>query len=326
MLRSRCAAVLLAAAVMGATGQRIMADDFWVTAARGLQYLGWVPASQTVPYGAGDLGVFRNAIGDGWTAFTTRRLTDWEIYGGVAGFEFSPVNNQAVSLDTVLEVRKSLIPTARLRVATDATGTGQAAPLAYNFWVNTGLQDVRLEGTGSLEIQADINALGFYDVDAFISNRGILEFDGFIYADESTADFDVGPISLSGNIYADALAAITAPFFSSTSTANPLAVFSGRAKLQDQIKRRDELVARLDAGQPLTDDEMSEILTTSLLETVFGGGGSDLLEMTRQALKSAAKGKSSAISATTPSVIPEPASLSGWLVLAGAAGLRRRRR
>ena len=325
MLRSQCAAVLLAATVMGTASQRVMADDFWVTAAHGLQYLGWVPASQTVPYGAGDLGVFRNTIGDGWTAFTTRRLTDWEIYGGAAGFEFSPINSN-VSLDTSLQVRKSPIPTARLRVATDVTGTDQAAPLAYNFWINTGLQDVRLEGTGSLEIQADINALGFYDIDAFISNRGTLEFDGFIYTDESTADFDVGPISLSGNIYADALAAVTAPFFSSTSTANPLAVFSGRAKLQDQIKRRDELVARLDAGQPLTDDEMSEILTTSLLETVFGGAGSDLLDMTRQALKSAAKGQSDGISAATPGVVPEPASLGGWLVLTGAAGLRRRRR
>ncbi len=310
-------AALVCTAVVVCLARPVSADDFWVNAARALQFAGWNTSD------SGAIGVTDHLFGDGYTVWSTRQLTGWELFGGVAGFEFEPINN-AVSLNTELSVRKWLIPTARLRIGTDVTGTETTAPLAYNLWVNTGIQDVQITGQGSLEAQIDINVLGFYDVDAFISNRGSFEIDGLLYADDGTLDYDLGPVSLSGNVYIDALAALTTPLFSAVGVSNPLAVFSGRAKLKNQIEERDAMVARLEAGEVLSDEQMREIIRVSVLEDIFAGGGSQLLESAVDDLASA--NVESVEPAFDPlAQVPEPTSAAAWLLLVGAA-LRRRRK
>lgn len=304
--------------VMGVCIETAHAGDFWRTAARGLQFAGWVPNT-------GDVGVYNTLVGDGWNLETTRDLNEWEIYGGAFGFELSTGSGGVpVSFDTMLQLRRSPIPTVRLRVATDQTGTDSATPVAYDFWVNTGFQDVEIVGEGSLEAQIDINAFGFYDIDAFVSNRGTFTIDGIAYADSGTLDYDMGPVSLSGNVFIDILAAVTAPLFEATNTANPLAVFSGRAKLQNQIKERDLLIARLEAGEVLTDEEMNEIITTSMLASVFGGEGSEMLDRVSESVQGASVSSGDEPMMTQTALMPEPISIGLWLVLS-AAVLRRRR-
>jgi MYXO-CTERM domain-containing protein len=302
-----------------------MADDFWRSVARGLQFAGWRP-------GTGDIGVSRHVAGDGWSVQTVRLLDGFEVFGGVAGFEFNSAVNPLTgarvspSLTTELSIRTAAIPTARLRVATDQTGTDTPVPVEYNFWVFTGAQDVSIEGQASIEAEVLVNALGFYEIDAFVSNRGEFEIDGLLYSDAGTLDFDLGPISLSGNIFADAVAAVTAPLFLPNDTSNPMAVFSGRAKLQDQMKRRDELVARIEAGEVLSDEEMNEIITTSMLESVLGGSGSDLVAMATEALQSSTGALDEGAAYDLMAPVPEPVSAAWWLLLAVVAGGYRRRR
>ncbi len=311
------AVLLTAGGVTGLVAEQAAADGFWVTAARGLQFAGWAPPT-------GEIGYRQHIVGDGWNFQTTRVLNDWELDSGVAGFEFTGLGQQ-VRLDTELSVRRAVIPTAKFRIATDQGGTDNPFPIAYRFWAWTGAENIEIEGQGALEAELDINALGFYEIDAFITNRGTFDIDGVLYDDNGSLDYDLGPVSLSGNVFVDLLAAVTAPLFANAGTTNPLAVFSGRAKLQNQIKERDELLARLEAGEVLTDAEMSRIINTSVLESVFAGQGSDLLDVTSGMLKSAVEPSSGLAMMPPPTLTPEPGAVVSWLALAAAAGLRRRR-
>lgn len=217
------AAAALIMAVAVAVKPAAAVDDFWQTAARGLQFAGWAPPT-------GDIGVSRHVFGDGWTVQTRRTLDNWTLNGGVVGFELSPGidpvtgSRQSVSLDTEASFRRWAIPTVNLRIATDRPGTNNPVPVEYNIFVRTGAQDVELKGQGILEAEVMVNALGFYDIDAMISNRGSFSIVGVLYADQGSLDYDLGPISLSGNVFVDLLAAVTQPLFGATDTANPLAV------------------------------------------------------------------------------------------------------
>jgi len=304
--------------VMGVCIDTARAGDFWRTAARGLQFAGWVNPT-------GEIGTYNTLVGDGWNFVATRELNGWEIYGGAFGFELGTGSaGTPVSFDTRVQLRRWPIPTVRVNVGTNQTDTTNPTSVSYDFWVNTGFQDVEIVGEGSLDAQIDINAFGFYDIDAFVSNRGTFTIDGVAYSDSGTLDYDMGPVSLSGNIFVDILAAMTAPLFEAAGTSNPLAVFSGRAKLQNQIKERDLLVARLEAGEVLTDAEMNEIITTSMLASVFGGEGSEVLERATESVQAASVSLSGEATTGQICLAPEPVSAGLWLILS-AAVLRRRR-
>jgi len=81
--------------------------------------------------------------------------------------------------------------------------------------------------TGSTLIDADfsINALGFYDLTLTYSSRRTVQQEG-IENDTQTYDSDIGPIDVSGNIFADALALITDPYFEQTGQPNPFSALS----------------------------------------------------------------------------------------------------
>ncbi|MBN1347515.1 MAG: hypothetical protein JXQ73_32795 [Phycisphaerae bacterium] len=327
MLRFRLSPIVWGTtlAVLLSVADPVAADDFWRTAARGLQFAGWAPPT-------GDIGVSRHVFGDGWTVQTTRQLSAVDLYGGIVGIELRPGVDPTtgastpVSLYTETSIRNWGIPSARFRIATEQTGSlDNVVPVQYNLWLNTGAQDIRVEGQGSLEAQIDINLLGFYDIDAYVTNRGTFEIDGVLYSDSGSTDYDLGPISLSGNIFVDALAALTAPLFAGADVSNPLAVFSGRAKLQNELKQRDMLVARLESGEILSDEEMAQILNTSMMEVLFGGEGSPLIEMAKQQYGNLTSQQQTGVETGAPLYIPEPVSVGLWLALAVAVGIRRRR-
>lgn len=328
MFLSRGTAVTAAVAVCTFASSPSLADDFWITVARGLQFAGWRPPN-------GDIGIGRNVLGDGWSVNTTRYLNNIDVNAGVFGWTIdglqlgSTTDRGEAYLNTELEVRRWLIPSAtvKINIQNSTSPTATQVPVIYDLWVKTGVQDVEIKGIGTIKANASINALGFYDVEAFISNRGSFEFNGVLYDDRGTTDYDLGPISLSGNIFADVLAAVTEPLFAGTGTANPFAVLSGRTKLKNQLKERDEMLARLQAGHTLTDDEMNEIITTSILESIYGGAGSDLLAIMADSLESASQSGGMGDLSMTIGLVPEPVSVGSWLLLTGAflAGRRSRR-
>lgn len=124
-----------------------------------------------------------------------------------------------------------LMPTLDVSLSTAVTPNATPQLLSYVYNFDLGSQATQV--TGNLFIDADfsINRLGFYDIALTYSSRQTVTRDGRFANDEVNNDFDLGPINVSGNVFADVLAAITQPLFDRTGGTNPFASFSGSAKI-----------------------------------------------------------------------------------------------
>ena len=216
------------------------------------------------------------------------------------------------------------IPTANFSLNTGG------APLGYTFDFNAGVQDIFATGSVFVDIDSEINALGFYDQTFQISNRGTYETDGFLGRDSGTLDFDAGPIVVSGNVFIDILAAVTEPFYASAGTENPFSKLSGRATKAAELQvSADDLRARLEAGQVLTDEEISALINNTVIAAMLGGKPTDNLFdglILPNDLLDANKAASMGIEVDDwLATIPEPTSLA-LLGLALVPLSRRRRR
>jgi hypothetical protein len=129
------------------------------------------------------------------------------------------------------------------------------APLHYDLSFTTGVQDYNWNGNILVDSNGKVNALGFYDLTLRVTNVGNATADGVVLQDESVTDFDTGPVHVSGNIVFDAIAS----FFQADGAlgaAAPFRILSGATK----DKNTDELLARLEAGEKLSDDDMGYLL------------------------------------------------------------------
>jgi hypothetical protein len=80
--------------------------------------------------------------------------------------------------------------------------------LGYLLTDRTGVQDFQLTGRLDVSSSLEIDRLGFYTLDLDISNSNSnMNSDGLIVDGEVDTDFDVGPISIHGNVFVDAAAA-----------------------------------------------------------------------------------------------------------------------
>lgn len=81
--------------------------------------------------------------------------------------------------------------------------------LNYALRAKSGGQDIALAGTLNVSQQLEVNRLGFYTLQLQISNTNSnLVGDGSLALGTLDADFDVGPISLRGNVFFDAALAL----------------------------------------------------------------------------------------------------------------------
>jgi len=151
-------------------------------------------------------------------------------------------------------------------------------PISYSMSLNTGFQDASATGVISINEALGINQFGFYDLNLTISNRGNFNTDGFAVVDENaTLDFDVGPISVSGNIFADVLAAVTEPLFAGVGVQNPFAKFSGRATKEALVAAPIEQVrSRVERGEVISQEEMEAVVNATLLASILGVTTPDL--------------------------------------------------
>lgn len=208
----------------------------------------------------------RNILGDGITvnadAFYNNRRFDF-------GF---------ADLTLTGAIRGSAGFTKRGLPAFNFSLNSAGTPLSYTFNVNNGIQDLTATGSVLINMNTRINALGFYDQTLQISNRGQFATDGFGLVDSGTLDYDVGPINLSGNVFADAVAALTQPFYSATGTQNPFAKFTGKAtKIAQLEKSSAELRARIQAGEVLSDKEIATLVNNSVVAAMLGAQPSENL-------------------------------------------------
>ncbi len=83
-----------------------------------------------------------------------------------------------------------------------------AGNLSYLLTDKTGVQDFFLSGRLDVTNRLEIDRLGFYTLDLEINNsNATLNADGVIVDGPADADFDIGPISIRGNVFVDAAAA-----------------------------------------------------------------------------------------------------------------------
>ncbi len=152
-------------------------------------------------------------------------------------FEGAPFDFGAwdLTLDGPLSLQFStggrLINQFDLSFTTAVNGASAAQPLAYSYTYDTGNQTAQVTGTVLADVDFSMSKFGFYDLSIAYSSRQQTTTEGRFANDTSTDDFDLGPIRVSGNIYADALAILTDPIFDRAGTPNLFASFSGNEVL-----------------------------------------------------------------------------------------------
>lgn len=256
----------------------------------------------------------RNILGDGFTVFADAFYNNRRFNFGLADLTLTG------QLRSSFSYTECILPAVEFGLSTGGS------PLTYIFNINTGAQDLTATGRVLINMSVDVNALGFYDQTIQISNRGQFATDGLGFADDGTLDFDIGPINVSGNIFADLIAALTEPIFAAQGVENPFAKFSSRAtKAAELEKSTDELRARIAAGEILSDQEIATLVNNTILAAVLTGQSTDHLF---DGLNLPASFMQDVLgenghTAVAASIVPEPTSA---LLLAPALLLLRRRR
>jgi len=244
-LRTKCIIIVTLLAVICSTTETNAA--FWGKVIRGLELFDF------------NFAVEKNFLGDGWTIDTAATYNNRNFDFGFAELTLTG------SVTGSAGFTRRGIPKATFTL--NSAGT----PLSYLFEVKNGVQDYTAIGSVLIDIDTEINAIGSYYQTFQISNRGEFEFDGICLNDSGTLDFDVGPINVKGNIFLDALAAITQPFFDATATQNPFADLSGKTtQAAAMTKTINSLKARIDAGEALNEEELSALINNTILLSVLG--------------------------------------------------------
>lgn len=171
------------------------------------------------------LSAGHNPISDGFDALLSNNFPGAPIDFGAGDITFSGPISLAVSAGG------RLMPTLDVSLSTAVTPNATPQLLSYVFNYDPGSQSTQVSGNLFIDADFSINRLGFYDIAITYSSRQTVTREGRFANDETTNDFDLGPIDVSGNIFADILAAVTQPFFDQTGGTNPFASFSGSAKL-----------------------------------------------------------------------------------------------
>ncbi|HUN80498.1 MAG TPA: PEP-CTERM sorting domain-containing protein [Phycisphaerae bacterium] len=215
-----------------------------------------------------------------------------------------------------------------------------AAPINYNITFDSGFQKYNWTGNMLINSSGDVNALGFYNLDLRLMNVGNASADGVVIHDSSVTDFDTGPIHVSGNLALDAIGSLFQGT-GATDLAAPFRIGSGATK----DKKTDDLMARLNSGEQLSNDDMQYLvqqmiktaflndpvgfMTNGMPDTVPGFEGLSLKQsqaVDPAAIQAANNAATAQTGDTTPSAItPEPGTLLLLAAVAGTVGLLRRR-
>ena len=188
-------------------------------------------------------------------------------------------------------------------------------PLLYTYESDVGSTAVRVDGSTVFNVDGSINQFGWYDFEFQLSSRQTASSTGrFANLDEEFIDYDIGPINVSGNIFADLLATMTDPFFASTGYENFFASFSGRTARGNALESTvSTLKAKAATGQNLSKREVAELVRMAA-EARFHGDDMPSLDFLGQSAVQSVE-----ITTTyAPNIVPEPSSLLLLLVPAVA--------
>ncbi len=193
--------------------------------------------------------------------------------------------------------------------------------LSYDIRTRLGAQDAALSGTLNAVGTLNANVFGFYDLTLNVSNTNSqFTVDGVAANDETNTNFDIGPVSLKGNLYVDLLsgglanAGLAALDLESLFDRSPIA-FSNDAIAEglqesaaddnlDDRSRVASLMLRTVLGQ-------DQAAASELMESLVASDGALLSSLDES-------------SAPATQAIPESGTLT--LLIAGGALLSARRR
>lgn len=255
---------------------------------------------------AGRLRIVPNALGQGY------RLEMDRVFGGdnsgrpevfdLGNFELE----LSGSSSTTLSFTSRLLPTGNAQTS--------LANLSYVVRGKNGAQDMEIQGTLNGSSNLEINPLGFYTYSLDLSNSDSqVSVDGVIVNDSTKdTDFDIGPISVQGNIYYDIL----------TSTLNSFGVAtSGLEQLFpespiDRVTR--EIQESLASQAKALEDRIQSDLVSGVQDQQLALAAHGLIS---QALDSAG-GVGPVDPNTGAGQVPEPSGLA-LLIVGGLSLLRR---
>ncbi len=153
-----------------------------------------------------------------------------------------------------------LLTQLEVSFSTAVNANANATPLSYVFNSDIGPQSLQINGTVFADGDFTLNSLGFYDLSLTYSSRRNITHEGSS-GEDSTEDFDLGPIDVSGNLIADILTVLTEPFFNATGQDNPFEPYSGLAELSEilQVSTAESQTA-LAEGRSSADAVMARLL------------------------------------------------------------------
>ncbi len=192
-----------------------------------------------------------------------------------------------------------------------------ANPLLYSFVSDVGGTAVRIDGSSVVDASGSINQFGWYDMTLDVSSRQTYSSTGrFANSDGDNIDYDIGPVRVRGNIFADLLASLTDPLFEAAGAENFFGSFSGRTIEANALTSTvSGTRAKAAAGKFLSANEISMLVHMAAQPQAVPGPSFFI-----DADSNPFAGRSDESSARN--AIPEPATLA--LLLAPAALLRRR--
>lgn len=200
-----------------------------------------------------------------------------------------------------------------LAFTTALTADSPAVPLAYALNYGLGGQSAEVNGAVLIDTGLSLNQLGFYDLEFIYSVRQTVSADGESVGDEQT--LDLGPVKISGNIFADVLALLTGPLYERAGQPNPFIDFSGPTSLSGLLSASADIAQqRLAAGG----DPVEEDLSDASAAAKFNAGATPLKSLELNSRFAPAQ---------TGAMAPEPTALLlilAALPLVAARPLRRR--
>ena len=192
-------------------------------------------------------------------------------------------------------------------------------PLTYTLTTDTGNQTLTTAGSLLVNINGGVNNFGFYNLTFDVSSRQTVTQDGQILMDTSENDFDIGPIDIRGNLFADLMGAVTDPIFQLLGVDNFFRQFSAAGQFESNLSALAQAAqAKTLAGVGLTGQEIANLTSLAAAGAAFGAAIPDL------SFLSAAAVNTDATLLSAPVVVPEPATLM-LLVAASPLVMRRRR-
>lgn len=171
--------------------------------------------------------------------------------------------------------------------------------LAYSSQFKTGAIDVRADGLVNMNSAFEVNQFGFYKTQFQLTqDNAQIVWETPEGIETENIDFDLGPVTLRGNVFLDMIIGILGAAGVDVSGIAPQSPMDQiNAAIEDAIRQQSTV-----AGEYLLSDDSGDVLLASV---TFDSGDEDGDDQ-----------------ANRPAVVPEPATV--LLLLLGAAAIRRR--